>query len=253
MPNLEMVKRGYLGNYIHGGDPRTWCPNLWTWAVRQFNVRSVLDVGCGEGHSTRFFRTLGCDVTGVEGCAQALRDGVIPDCLARHDFCDGAYLPPLPPDMIWSCNFLEHAAERYIGNILETFAEARKLILLTYRSSEHDGGHSRPGSYWIGRIEDLGFRCSASLSRHAREVTLRDYTAVNHFARSGLVFVRRHRPRPDGFLEAAAGTSRIERWQTRLRAWWKALSINVGFGLSPILRAHRQQHRALRRAARQEQ
>src|SRR5688572_33082149 len=64
MAKLEMIKDGHLGGYIRGGDPGTWCPHLWSWVVEQFGIKSVLDVGCGEGHSTRFFRDLGCDVLG---------------------------------------------------------------------------------------------------------------------------------------------------------------------------------------------
>src|SRR5262249_8244967 len=45
MPKLEMIKDGHLGGYIRGGDPGTWCPNLWKWAVQHFDVHVVLDVG----------------------------------------------------------------------------------------------------------------------------------------------------------------------------------------------------------------
>ena len=63
---LEIVRDGHLGGYVRGGDPGTWCPNLWNWAVDAFDVQSVLDVGCGEAHSTRFFHQLGCEALGVE-------------------------------------------------------------------------------------------------------------------------------------------------------------------------------------------
>src|SRR5437870_3883210 len=52
MMQLTMIKSGHVGGYIQGGDPGSWCPHLWTWAVRELGIQSVLDIGCGEGHST---------------------------------------------------------------------------------------------------------------------------------------------------------------------------------------------------------
>ena len=100
MSKFTLVGDGHLGGYVPGGDPGTWCPHLWSWVVRRFQVRSVLDVGCGEGHSTRFFQGLGCAVTGVEGCGRAIRDSVAPASVVQHDFCDGPYLASRPPDLI---------------------------------------------------------------------------------------------------------------------------------------------------------
>ena len=57
----DSVKRGWVN-----GDPATWFPGLWSWASETLGVDSVLDVGCGEGHSTKFFAGLGCRVLGVD-------------------------------------------------------------------------------------------------------------------------------------------------------------------------------------------
>jgi SAM-dependent methyltransferase len=238
-----MVADRRRGGPVEGSASRTWCPHLWTWLVRRFQVRSVLDLGCGEGRSTRFFRDLGCAVTGVERCARALRDSVVPDSIVHHDFCAGPYLPPAAPDLIWSCDFLPHVEEQSLDHVLQTFAEARKLILITHTSPGRQVGnhpvHCQPGSYWIRRIENLGFRCDAALSRQARVVSLRDHAGVNHFARSGLVFVRQP-------LGTVTDTSA---WHS-LGCWWKAFCINTAFALSPVYRAHRRQKQTLKRAAR---
>jgi hypothetical protein len=248
MPKLEMIKDGHLGGYIRGGDPGTWCPNLWKWAVRQFDVHSVLDVGCGEGHSTRFFSDLGCQVEGVEGCEQALHDNIIPECIALHDICKGPYLTSQRPDLVWACEFLEHVDEQYLGNILATFSQARKAILVTHAfPGQHRGHHHvncRRSSYWIRQIESVGFRCDTVLTRRARAVTLHDYPGVNHFARSGLVFLR------DSHDAEWSGPS--SRLGHSIAAEWKAAAINMGFALSPRRIAHKRRWRALKRAARRQ-
>ncbi|MBI1903554.1 MAG: class I SAM-dependent methyltransferase [Planctomycetia bacterium] len=191
---MPMVLDRHLGGYFAGGDPGTWCPRLWSWAVRRFGVRSVLDVGCGEGHSTRFFRELSCDVLGVEGSAEAIAHSTIPDAMAQHDFCRGPFRPSRRFDMVWCCEFVEHVEERYVPHILETFQLADRCLLLTHAFPGQKGHHHvncRPGAYWIDLIERAGFRLSLRQTLAARRVTHADYHRVNHFGRSGLVFVPR--------------------------------------------------------------
>ena len=45
----------HLGGYIVGGDDATYYPHLWDWLVSARGVKSVVDVGCGEGHAARYF------------------------------------------------------------------------------------------------------------------------------------------------------------------------------------------------------
>jgi SAM-dependent methyltransferase len=240
MTQLNMVKAGHVGGYIQGGDPGSWCPHLWQWVVREFRVRSVLDIGCGEGHSTHFFQQLGCDVLGVDGCEQAVADSVIPGYTVLHDFADGPFIPKRNFDLIWSCEFLEHVDEEYVPNILTTFAAAR-VILLTHAFSGQRGHHHvncRPSSYWIGLLEGTGFECSVARSLEARNVTLADAGNINHFARSGLVFVKRDESIPTGMFA---------RIISHFRAQTKAWRINTGFRWSPACRRHRRRWKALKR------
>jgi SAM-dependent methyltransferase len=247
MSKLMMVKDRHLGGYIHGGDPGTWCPHLWSWVVKEFQIRSVLDIGCGEGHATKFFRDLGCDVVGVDGCAQAIHDSVIPDHVVLHDFCEGAFVPERSFDLIWSCEFLEHVGEEYLPNILGTFAHTAKVILATHafperrrsraRSKRHHGHHHvncRPSSYWIRHIEGAGFECQVDGTRRARTITLADYPGINHFARSGLLFTK-SQDSSQGRFAGGFGTH------------WKALRINWGFRWSAAYRSQQRRRRALKR------
>jgi len=240
---LDIVRDGHLGGYVRGGDPGTWCPHLWRWAVETFDVRSVLDVGCGEAHSTRFFQRQGCHVWGVDGCRQAVADSVLPDRVALHDFNDGPFDAPRRFDMIWSCEFLEHVDECYLPNILQTFAQSSKVILITHATPGQDQGHHhvncRPSRYWIRRLASIGFRCDVEATRQGRAVTLQDDVRVNHFARSGLVFLRQ-------------GTSqgRGETADTAWRAGWQATRVNLVFRLSPAFRQHKRQRRMRKREQR---
>lgn len=221
----KMVKEGHLGGYIPGGDPGTWCPHLWRWAIETFQVRSMLDVGCGEGHSARFFQQQGCDILGIEGSAEALASTAIPGKVAAHDFTKGAFDVPRPFDLVWSCEFLEHVESRYEDNILATFAHSTKAILVTHAFPWQTDGHHhvncRPSRHWIRRIEAIGFTCDVDLTLQARTVTLQDYPGVNHFARSGLVFVR-SAPKASSFMQGMRdwSSAQLKSWRIHWRFRW---------------------------------
>ncbi len=195
---LTNVNEGHLGGYIRAtdsmpgwshGDPQTWEPDLWRWAVDTFAAESVLDVGCGEAHSTRFLSDLGCRVLGVDGSVQALESSALPDRHVRHDLLDGPFTPDEAFDLVWSCEFVEDVEERFADNFLATFALARKAILMTYAAPGQPGWHHvncQPASYWIEKIERLGFRLDRELTDQSRAIA-----RGGHFARRGLVLVRK--------------------------------------------------------------
>jgi len=197
-------REGHLGGYISArhpraaalgvehGDSATWSPLLWRWIVEELAVTSVLDVGCGEGHGAGFFREQGCDVLGVDGSVEALRDSVIPDRHVRHDYASGPYRPGRDFDLVWSCEFVEHVEERYCENFLASFDSAARYLFMTAAPPGQVGWHHvncQPSGYWIEKIEPRGFRFSRSLTRRARAIV-----EHGHFANTGLVFERLEPP-----------------------------------------------------------
>ncbi len=182
-----MVVAGHLGGYIPGGDEATWFPDMWDWIVPTLGIRSVVDVGCGDGRAVDHFHTLGTRVTGVDGIPQ---DHPL---IETHDFTTG----PWPTDdrewdLAWCCEFVEHVEERYVDNFLATFARCR-WVLMTHALPGQAGWHHvncQPRAYWIDRMQAIGFRTAAiqaALDRHAA----RNTSPWNHWTRSGIAFVRK--------------------------------------------------------------
>ncbi len=197
---LTHVTEGHLGGYLQSrhplaeqfgtlrGDPATYTPELWQWAIDRLGVGSMLDVGCGEGHAAAYFRDRGCSVLGVDGSVQARRDSVIPGAHRLHDYTTGPCVPEGEWDLVWSCEFVEHVEERYTQNFLATFACARKYVLMTFAPPGQRGWHHvncQPRDYWVERLSRLGFQLDESLTRQARELA-----GAGHFQRNGLVLVR---------------------------------------------------------------
>lgn len=182
----DFVTEGHLGGYIRGGDPATLYPQLWDWLYRELNVRSVIDVGCGEGWALRHFRELGCTVTGIDGIPQD-----DPDIL-HWDYTYGEFQFKGNADLVWCCEFVEHVEEQYVPNFLETFKLGR-MVVMTHATPGQPGWHhvnNQPAAYWRGALAAAGMRFSHSLTIQARSEAAKNPHPLNHFVRSGMVFHR---------------------------------------------------------------
>ena len=236
MSRFDARKDNHPDGYIHDGDPGIWCPHLWSWVVDKFEVKSVLEIGCGEGHVTRFFQGLGCRVDGVIPDRSARKNDPAIESLHPHDFSHGPYKAEEAVDMVWSCAFLDRIAQEHVPNVLATCAAAGKVILIAHATpGEEDDQHvnCQPSSYWIRQIEPLGFRCDVDLSREGRKITLRDYPGVNRFARSGLVFVR-----TNSSASPEKATSVFSGMRIGFDARYRAFRINQGFRWSIEFQEH---------------
>lgn len=175
----------HLGGYVEGGDEATYFPDLWQWLVEEQGVRSVLDVGCGEGHALKFFRELGCTVVGVDGVAQD------DSSIDVHDFTAGPY-GPIDVDLVWCCEFVEHIEEVYLPNILAALQSA-PLVLLTHAEPGQQGHHHvncQPSSYWVGALAVSGYSLDERLTSLTRVIAGLNTNQYNHYARSGMAFRR---------------------------------------------------------------
>jgi SAM-dependent methyltransferase len=183
MTYVTPTETPWLGGYTPGGDPATYYPDLWANVVKTLNVRSVLDVGCGEGHSLAYFRQLGCQVTGIEGTPQS-----DPDIL-RHDFTERAWSGPAV-DLSWCCEFVEHIEERFIPNYLPALACA-KVVMMTHADPGQPGFHHvncRTADYWIGVMAAVGKHLDPALTEQSRMWASANDSPWNHYVRSGMVF-----------------------------------------------------------------
>lgn len=185
-----MVTESKLGGYIVGGDPDTACPGLWDWLVDEYGVRSMIDVGCGEGHALRFFEERGCDVLGVDAIAQEHPR------IVQHNYREGPFPGPgedVPDyDLAWSCEFVEHVAEEHIWNFMETFALGR-TVLITHATPGQGGWNhvnEQHADYWIRAFASIGYQQDLDLTEQTRVLARQHGTVGNYYASSGLAFIR---------------------------------------------------------------
>lgn len=171
---MRFIEEGHLGGCIDGGDPNTYTPTLWDWLIKRLGVKSVLDIGCGQGHSTRYFRDSGCAVRGVDGSRQAIATSVVPGDIVLHDFVTGPYIDAHTYDLVWSCEFVEHVEKRYVHNILITFSEScGGYLAMTHAQPGQPGYHHvncQSSAYWIKKLRCYGFAFEVKLTIQSRRL-----------------------------------------------------------------------------------
>jgi hypothetical protein len=173
--NVKRKSYGGAGDMKHLGgfteyDNAGVSPALWTVMMQEFGVKSLIDVGCGRGTSTRWFYEHNVDVLCVEGSHDAIEKSYLPaELIVEHDFSRGPYWPEKTYDALWSVEVLEHISRQYHFNY---FAAFRKAALIFVTSSNWGGWHHvevHPQEWWVQKLESYGFRYDKELTMRSRK------------------------------------------------------------------------------------
>ena len=169
------VKRGIYGgkgDKKHLGgftdfDRQGVSPAVWKHMVSQLGVKSVLDVGCGRGISTSWFKLHGVETSCVEGSHDAVVQSIVPgseSVVVEHDFSRGPWWPDRTVDAVWCVEFLEHVGRNFHVNYLPAF---RKAALIFATHSRWGGWHHvevHMDPWWKTKFELYGFVYSPELT-----------------------------------------------------------------------------------------
>lgn len=164
------VKYGGKGDAAHLGgfteiDLMGVSENLWNFMLSQLAIKSLVDIGCGRGHSTNYFLKKGADVLCVEGSHDAVTTSLLPkNVVIEHDFSRGEWWPEKTYDAAWSVEFLEHVGRPYMQNYMPIF---KKSALIFVTSSIWGGWHHvevHQDWWWKGRFQSAGFIYSEDLT-----------------------------------------------------------------------------------------
>jgi 2-polyprenyl-3-methyl-5-hydroxy-6-metoxy-1,4-benzoquinol methylase len=177
-----------LGGNMIGGDPNTYHPELWSFLVKRFSVKSILDVGCGEGHCVKYCSGLGVRAFGFDGLLTNVERAVVP--IALHDLRLGPFI--MPVDLVLCCEVVEHIEEKYLPNLLRTLANGR-VIAMTHALPGQTGYHHvncRPSGYWLDKLETLGYRFLPQETAEGKS-RIKASGRWTYFIQSGLILERR--------------------------------------------------------------
>lgn len=163
---------GYIINITDHGDPNSYATEVWDEMISA-GIKSVLDIGCGEGHSTKYFLDKGIKCVGVEGGEIAYNNSPVKDDLVLHDYTEGPFVPIDKFDAAWCCEFVEHVDEKYCQNFLDSFSKC-DFIFMTHANIGQEGYHHvncQNSEYWIEKIEKIGFYFSPEMTKHYKKLS----------------------------------------------------------------------------------
>lgn len=123
--------------------------------IKEFNIKSFLDIGCGPMGMVVLAKKLGLDSLGLDGDPK-LR---FKENFLKHDFTNGPAPLQRKFDLAWSVEFLEHVEEQFIKNYMEAF-KLCKFCFITHALPNKAGYHHvncKDEKYWINIFESYGF------------------------------------------------------------------------------------------------
>lgn len=156
------------------------------WAVKTFNVSSMIDVGCGPGGMVRYAKALGLTADGIDG-DPSVKSSIL------HDFTQGS-LDVKEYDLAWCVEFVEHVEEKYIDNFFSVFSKCKYLIM-THAVPGQKGWHHvncQEEDYWVQKLKNINFVLDKEYTK-----TLRNESTMNlnnrwepYMRKTGLFFRR---------------------------------------------------------------
>ena len=171
--NFEIKKDfEYLGGCLIEGDIGTWAPEIWDKLLEIYQIKKYIDIGCGAGHSLKYFLDKGIEGMGIEGYDPAIDHSVVKQHIVKHDYTKEPYIPKETFDLAWCCEFVEHVEEQYSENFLKTFDNC-KIIAMTHGLPGQPGFHHvncQEPEYWIKKMNDRGFYYNKNFSIELREL-----------------------------------------------------------------------------------
>jgi hypothetical protein len=178
---------GHLGGNIKEGDPYTYSPAVWDYAISRYAVTSILDLGSGMGYSSEYFFRKRVRVIAVDGLEGNISECVYPTL--RIDICTSPVSCRV--DLVHCQEVVEHIEEKHLENLLSSLC-CGKFVLMTHAVPGQPGHHHvnlQTRDYWIGNLDRRGFTYLAEDSSRIRRIA--EAEGSIYLANSGLIFARR--------------------------------------------------------------
>ena len=153
----------------HGGGTNIDIEAL-KYAMKKWNVNSMIDIGCGTGGQVFEGIKLGIDSCGVDGTQS------IPNTsnFQRVDYRVGASTFDREFDLGWSVEFVEHIEEECIPIFMKDFQKCKRVILTAAPPFWGGKNHVNEQSeiYWIDVFQKYGFKINIEESLLLRKASI---------------------------------------------------------------------------------
>lgn len=143
-----------------------------SYLINTFNIKSMIDIGCGPGGMIELAMDKGLAAWGVDGDDKVERSDKVKGRIYIHDYAKGPYIPDWF-HLGWSVEFVEHVDKPFMPNFLETFKKC-KYVAMTHALPNQPGHHHvncMPFPYWAGVMEAIGFELLLEETNKMREAS----------------------------------------------------------------------------------
>lgn len=176
--NIVTFVDGHLGGCNTKGDPGTECPKMWKYICDKYNIKSVLDVGCGFGFHLKYFKDfLNLKISGIEGSQKVQQLSFFPEDIIAHDYTKGECPLKEEFDLCWSVEFVEHVNHEYRHNFLTNFSKC-KYIIMTHGLPNQPGYNHvncQDSNYWINEFKNYNIHLDEEETLNIRNLAMQDY------------------------------------------------------------------------------
>jgi SAM-dependent methyltransferase len=152
----------------HGGFTTMNLPTF-DFIKNKFNIKSVIDVGCGPGGMTEYINYNGVYCLGIDGD----RSISAKEYILYHDYIKGKLELDEQFDLAYSVEFLEHVEEKYIPNFFDTFTKAKYVFCTAAYPGQ--GGHHHVNEqypeYWIDIFSKYDFKYESDVTNEIKKTT----------------------------------------------------------------------------------
>jgi len=144
-------------SHLGGHSNKTWTDSgSLQFMYDNYNVRSMIDVGCGPGGQVAEARKIGISATGFDG-----DHTVNPDVLI--DFTKADYHTEEVWDLAWCVEFLEHVEEQYLPNYMALLSKCKYVVCTASTWSGPLHVNCKERDYWIEKFNNHGFTFSEEM------------------------------------------------------------------------------------------
>ena len=180
----------HVGGNTVGGNPQTFYSELWAWLREVLPARTVLDVGCGEGHAVKEFSRLGFRSCGIDGAPRNAQIGLASDLatitfdLTRRPCIIADIRGPFKPDLVWCCEVVGQIDIQYIDNVCKTLSQG-KYLAMTNQLPDQQGYHMvncRPTEFWEALMIQYGMVVDRDLTEESKKY------AGYYWAKTGRIY-----------------------------------------------------------------
>jgi len=178
----------HVGGNLLEGDPWTFCPGVWNYVIDRFAIKSVLDLGCGLGYSSRYFSRQNLDVVAVDGMLDNVQNCIYPATLC--DLTQGCVTARV--DLVHCQEVVEHIEEQYLDNLLSSLT-CGKFILMTNALPGQGGYHhvnEQPTEYWIEHLKR--YNCELMPEDTARIRKIAQAEGAHWMSQTGSIYINRN-------------------------------------------------------------